>query len=71
MDQKTVEIIKQKIMKQFPNLKGTEPEILNHGNDFLFVFKTLKQTKDGKALHQQVRVVATDDGEIIKVSMSR
>ncbi len=71
MDQKTVEIITQKIIKQFPTIKGIVPEVLNHGNDYLLVFKTLNQTPDGKDLHQQIRVVATTDGEIIKVSMSR
>ena len=71
MDQKTVESIKQKIVKQIPNIMGIEPEFSKHGNDFLLVFKTLNQTPDGKDLHQQVRVVSKADGEIIKVSMSR
>lgn len=71
MDQETVEIIKHKIVKQIPIIKGIDPEVSKHGNDYLLVFKTINQTPDGLDLHQHVRVVATADGEIIKVSMSR
>ena len=64
--------IEKQINKQYPATKGEKPSISKHGDDqFLLIFTTYGKTPDGMTIEQNIRVVATKDGQILKTSMSR
>ena len=72
MEKATIEKISKLIYKQFPFVKGHSPVISKQGQDrYLLVFSGSGTTPDGKTLQQKIRVVASEDGQIIKTSMSR
>lgn len=72
MDKKSVDKICKNIYKRFPPLSGIRPKVSKQGDErFLLVFSGSGKTPDGMTIQQTVRVVATDDGKIIKTSMSR
>jgi hypothetical protein len=72
MEKKAVEKVCKHIYRRFPNLENKHPKVSTHGKDrYLLVFSGSGKTPDGKIIQQTIRVVATEDGRIIKTSMSR
>jgi len=72
MEKTILEKLCKQIYNQFPIVKGQNPVVSQQGSDrYLLVFSASGKTPDGKSIHQKIRVVATDSGEIIKTSMSR
>lgn len=72
MEKKILEKVCQTIYKQFPFIEGKQPSVTSQGEDrYLLLFSNTGETPDGKNIKQTVRVVATEDGRIIKSSMSR
>ena len=72
MDKKSVDKVCKNIYKRFPPLSGSRPKVSKQGEDrYLLVFSGSGKTPDGKTIQQTIRVVATDEGRIIKTSMSR
>jgi hypothetical protein len=72
MEKRTVESICQSIYKKYPAVKGQNPKVTKQGDDrYLLLFSITGKTPDGKTIQQQVRVVATEAGQILKSSMSR
>lgn len=72
MDITSIEKISKSVYKRFPQFKNRQPKVSPQSSGrFLLIFSNSGKTPDGKALQQIVRVVATEDGKIIKTSMSR
>lgn len=72
MDQAIISKVCKKIYNQFPTFKGQDPKVSKQGDDrYLLVFSGSGSTPDGKTIQQRIRVVATNEGQIIKTSMSR
>ncbi len=72
MDKTTLEKICQQVYKNYPFVKGVIPSFSNQNEGrYLFIFKSINKTPDGKSIRQSIRVVATSDGKIIKTSLSR
>lgn len=72
MDKQAIEKVCRNIYRRFPSLKNKSPKVSSQGSGrYLLVFSGSGKTPDGKTIQQTVRVVATEDGKIIKTSMSR
>ena len=72
MEQNVIDKICKQIYKRFPPLKENPPRVSKQSEGrYLLVFSSSGRTPDGKSVQQTVRVVATEDGKIIKTSMSR
>jgi len=72
MEKTILDKLCKQIYKQFPIVKGQTPVVSAQGSDrYLLVFSASGNTPDGQTIHQKIRVVATDTGQIIKTSMSR
>jgi len=72
MDNSALEKVCKSIYRRFPPLKDKRPRVTRQGEDhYLIVFSGSGESPDGKIIQQTVRVVATEDGKIVKTSMSR
>jgi hypothetical protein len=79
MDSKTIDGISQQIYRQFPGVSGGAPSVKaqpgpkSTGVDstYLLTFKGRAGSSDGPAFNRSVRVVATDQGRILKVTTSK
>jgi hypothetical protein len=80
MDNKHLDSICKQIYKRFPELSGSRPKVqaqkLNTGDSevpsqYLLIFQGARTTADGKSINRIVRVVASDQGKILKVTTSR
>lgn len=72
MDNRVKSSICTEVYRQFPEVKGNSPEVKSMpGEKFQLVFHGKVKTEDGKSLNRTVRVVADENGRIIKLSTSR
>jgi hypothetical protein len=72
MDKDALNKVCKQIYKRFPPVKNKQPKVSAQGGDrYLLVFSGSGKAPDGTTIQQNVRVVATEDGRIIKTSMSR
>ena len=72
MDKKALNQVCKNIYSRFPPLKDVQPKVSKQGEDrFLLIFSGSGKSPDGKTIKQTVRVVANNDGKILKTSMSR
>jgi hypothetical protein len=72
MDKITLDKVCRQVYRQFPVLKDKRPKVSKQGEGrHLLVFSSSGQSPDGKNISMNVRVVADDDGKIIKTSMSK
>ncbi len=72
MDKNALDKVCKNIYSRFPPLKNSRPKVSKQGEDrFLIVFSGSGESPDGKQIKQTLRVVATNDGKILKTSMSR
>ena len=77
MDPKLVEKISKKVYAKFPEVKGKKPKIktsktlaADQGN-IVLTYNALSKGIGGRSIPRHVRVVATPQGRIIKMSTSR
>jgi hypothetical protein len=72
MDNHTLQSICDEIYRRFPEVKGARPKVSAYsGSQVLLIFTGKATTADGKSLSRTVRVVASEDGKIGKVTTSR
>ena len=72
MDQEIIEKIDQQVFRQFPYLKGIEPEISTlEGDQLLLVYKGKAMTANGHDFPIIVRVVIDSAGKVLKITSSR
>lgn len=81
MESRAIEVISNSIHKQFPEFAGSKPKVRLQADSktsgklksptYLLTFESKVLTAGGKSLTRWVRVVATEEGKIIKVTTSR
>jgi hypothetical protein len=71
MNNQILESICAEVYRQFPEFKGVRPKESDYENNLvLLVFNTKVKTDNGAVLSRMVRVVADQQGKIIKCSTS-
>lgn len=72
MDKKAIDSVCQKIYRKFPPFRNKTPKITKQGDErYLLIFSGTGTAPDGEKIQQTIRVVASEDGRILKTSMSR
>lgn len=81
MESDAVEIISRSIYKQFPEFSGTKPKIrqqpapqtgsIAKTPTYLLTYEKKVSVSGGKSLNRWVRVTASKEGKILKISTSR
>lgn len=72
MDKNVIDEICKNIYRRFPPVKGKRPKVSKQSeNRYLLVFSGSGSTPDGQRIQHTVRVVADEEGRIIKASTSR
>ena len=74
MKKEAVEKITRTVVRQFPEMDGVRPAVKSEesGNDrYLMTYKGAFDLPDGNTMKRIVRVVASDQGEVIRMSTSR
>jgi len=72
MEQKLIDKVCKQIYQRFPMVRKTRPKISKQGSDrYLLIFSGSGSTPDGEQIQHTVRVVASEDGRILKTSTSR
>jgi len=60
------------VYRQFPELRGANPTVKElPGDKYQLIFHGKALTENGKSLPRTVRVVADENGKILKLSTSR
>ena len=80
MDQRLVKSISNEVYRRFPETSGKRPKVqaLHHSggrsiskvSTYLLIFQGQATTSTRKSLPYCVRVVANEQGDILKISMS-
>jgi len=77
VDRETVGKISSTVVGQFPEMDGVKPAIRRQAPPgdspalFLLTYKAAARLPNGKSLQRVVRVVADDEGHVIRISTSR
>lgn len=72
MNKQALDKVCKDVYQQFTTVDAVKPKVTRQGdNKYLLVFSGSGETPDGRTIKQNIRVVVTDDGRIIKTSMSR
>jgi hypothetical protein len=79
MDDKTISHISKQVARQFPEVAAAAPSIkaqattkgAGHSKTYLLTYKGRVTQPGGFAMNRAVRVVADDDGRILKITTSR
>lgn len=72
MDSRLVDQVCAQVYQRFPAFSGSRPQVKPYAEgQFLLVFQTSSRTADGRSLDQTVRVVASADGKVRKMTASR
>ncbi len=79
MDQHTLQHISQEVYRQYPEFKGVRPKVQTQGSTakgsgastFLLTFQQEVVLPDRRKLNRMLRVVADENGKIIRVTTSR
>lgn len=72
MDAKSKSLVCNAVYRQFPELRGANPTVKElPGEKFQLIFHGKALTENGKSLPRTVRVVADENGKVLKLSTSR
>jgi hypothetical protein len=72
MDNSVLDKVCARVYQRFPYLNGKKPKVSRQAEGrYLLLFSGSSKTPDGKSIQQTLRVVASDEGRILKTSMSR
>jgi len=81
MDQDKIKTINKEVYRRFPEIKGKKPkvQVLKLSNKrgpeqtktYLLVYGSQASTSTHQVLSRMVRVVATDEGVIVKITTSK
>lgn len=72
MDSQALQNICTEVYRRFPEVNGVRPKVRAYsGDQKLYIFQGNVKTADGHSLPRTVRVVASSDGSIIKITTSR
>jgi len=80
MNQKTIQDISQEVYRRFPEVRGKKPKVraialpksrsIARSTVSLLTFQVQAVTSSGKTMPYYVRVVANEQGRILKITMS-
>ncbi len=74
MKKEAVEKVTHKVVRQFPEMEGIEPAVKSEqgGDDrYLMTYKGAFDLPDGNTMKRIVHVVASEQGDVIRMSTSR
>ncbi len=75
MNAKNISAISKQVSHKFPELSGARPKITQqkaaHSSNFLLTYSGKAKGPGGHVINRRVRVVANEQGKIIKISTSR
>lgn len=72
MEDKHIQQVCTSVYHQFPELRGARPSITNlPGDKYQLIFKGKAEAADGKQISRTVRVTASENGKILKLTTSR
>jgi hypothetical protein len=78
MDTKIIKIISDQVYRRFPEVTGSKPKVRLQTKSetaatttYLLTFSGKAVTANGKSIPRYVRVVANENGKIIKMTTSR
>jgi len=74
MEAKYIKSISTHVYRKFPEMKGIKPKVRlqsTGGSKYLLTFQTVVELALGRSMPRWVRVVASDDGEILKITTSK
>ena len=71
MDSAAINKVCQSVYTRVPALQGVKPKVSPQGSRFLLIFSKTNKLPTGKTLEQTIRVIADEEGNIIKMSSSR
>lgn len=72
MERELVTAICRQVYRRFPEMEGRSPKVKIQGeSQVLLIFSTKVTSASGRTLEKTVRVVASDNGKILKMSESR
>jgi hypothetical protein len=64
--------VSEKVCKKYPKLSGKRPKVMEQSpGRYLLIYAFTDELPGGKSIQQQVRVVADEEGNINKMSVSR
>jgi hypothetical protein len=65
-----VERVREYVARRFPEMAGVKPSVSHSQGKYRFTFKKSRSVEEGR-LVQIVRVTSDEDGNVLKVSVSR
>lgn len=72
MEEKHIQQVCNSVYRQFPEVRGARPSISSlPGDKFQLIFRGKGETPDGKNIERTVRVTASENGKILKMTTSR
>ena len=79
MNPKILKNISMQVYRHFPELEGANPKVqpqtmsksLIEQKNYLIIYRGTIKTSEGKSMQRIVRVVATAQGKILKMTTSR
>lgn len=81
MDARYIKSISSQIYRRFPEVSGSKPKVVKRSAaqaksasaapTYVLTFRGMGKTADGKSIPRVVRVTASANGKIIKVTTSR
>lgn len=76
MNRETVAQVSREVSRKFPEMDGVRPTIRPQGESrgqaqYLLVYKGRAELPGGRTLSRIVRVVCSEDGQIVRLSTSR
>ena len=81
MDQKLVNTISEQVYRRFPEFDGKKPNVRRQTNPqgnyskskitYLLTYQSTAKVQGGQTIQRYVRVVADNNGKIIKTTTSR
>lgn len=81
MNERLITNVCREVYRRFPEMRGTRPKIQSYGSakanaanpspKFLLIFRGKGESNEHQTIPYAVRVVVTEQGKIIKMSMSR
>jgi len=70
MEKQALEKVNRRVFRKFPEMSGVKPSVRRRGEVIQLIYRTQTRTADGHLLPRRVRVVATPEGKILKMTTS-
>lgn len=72
MKPNSIQKVTEKVIAKYPKLTGKHPRVTEQSpGRYLLIFSIADDLPGGKAIQQQIRVIADEEGNISKMSASR